>query len=96
MMRQLTNKDHEQVLAYLKEETALNLFIIGDIEAFGYETDFQELWGVFRENGTLKSILLRFHDSFISYSKEEFVTSHYEALLSAYKPLKLSSKPTIL
>lgn len=28
MMRKLTKKDHEQVFAYLKEEAALNLFII--------------------------------------------------------------------
>ncbi|MEW4214930.1 GNAT family N-acetyltransferase [Bacillus thuringiensis] len=96
MMRKLTKKDHEQVFAYLKEEAAINLFIIGDIEAFGYDTDFQELWGVFKENGTLKSILLRFHDSFIPYSKEDFVTTDYEALLSAYKPLKLSGKSTIV
>ncbi|COE77517.1 Predicted acetyltransferase [Streptococcus pneumoniae] len=52
MIRKLTKKDHEQVFAYLKEEAALNLFIIGDIEAFGYDTDFQELWGVFKEDGT--------------------------------------------
>lgn len=96
MMRKLTKKDHEQVFAYLKEEAALNLFIIGDIEAFGYDTDFQELWGVFKENGTLKSILLRFHDSFIPYSKEELVTTDYETILSAYKPLKLSGKSTIV
>lgn len=96
MMRKLTKKDYEQVFAYLKEEAALNLFIIGDIEAFGYDTDFQELWGAFKENGTLQSILLRFHDSFIPYSKEEFVTSDYEALLSAYKPIKLSGKSTIV
>ncbi|MFL0489640.1 MULTISPECIES: GNAT family N-acetyltransferase [Bacillus] len=96
MMRKLTKKDHEQVFAYLKEEAALNLFIIGDIEAFGYDTDFQELWGVFKENGTLKSILLRFHDAFIPYSKEEFVVTDYEPFLSAYKPLKLSGKSTIV
>ncbi|MBE5104937.1 GNAT family N-acetyltransferase [Bacillus thuringiensis] len=96
MIRKLTREDHEQVFAFLKEEAALNLFIIGDIEAFGYDTDFQELWGAFKENETLKSILLRFHDSFIPYSKEEFVTSDYEALLSAYKPLKLSGKSTIV
>ncbi|OAK39279.1 GNAT family N-acetyltransferase [Bacillus wiedmannii] len=96
MMRKLTKKDHKQVFSFLKEEAALNLFIIGDIEAFGYDTDFQELWGVFKEDGTLKSILLRFHDSFIPYSKEEFAASDYEALLSAYKPLKLSGKSTIV
>ncbi|EEL88203.1 N-acetyltransferase [Bacillus cereus] len=96
MMRKLTKKDHEQVFSFLKEEAALNLFIIGDIEAFGYETAFQELWGAFEENGTLKSILLRFHDTFIPYSKDELVVTDYEALLSAYKPLKLSGKSTIV
>ncbi|PEA23939.1 GNAT family N-acetyltransferase [Bacillus cereus] len=96
MMRKLTKKDHEQVFSFLKEEAALNLFIIGDIEAFGYETAFQELWGAFEENGTLISILLRFHDTFIPYSKDEFVVTDYEALLSAYKPLKLSGKSTIV
>ncbi|MGN4423192.1 GNAT family N-acetyltransferase [Bacillus cereus group sp. MYBK30-1] len=96
MIRKLTKKDHEQTFAFLKEEAALNLFIIGDIEAFGYDTDFQELWGTFEENGTLKSILLRFHDAFIPYSKEDFVVADYEVLLSAYKPLKLSGKSTIV
>ncbi|PGD95334.1 GNAT family N-acetyltransferase [Bacillus wiedmannii] len=94
MMRKLTKKDHKQVFSFLKEEAALNLFIIGDIEAFGYDTDFQELWGVFKEDGTLQSILLRFHDAFIPYSKEAFVTSDYETLLSSYMPLKLSGKST--
>ncbi|PHG48019.1 GNAT family N-acetyltransferase [Bacillus wiedmannii] len=96
MMRKLIKKDHEQVFSFLKEEAALNLFIIGDIEAFGYDTDFQELWGVFKEDGTLQSILLRFHDAFIPYSKEAFVTSDYETLLSSYMPLKLSGKSTIV
>ncbi|PGL35963.1 GNAT family N-acetyltransferase [Bacillus cereus] len=96
MMRKLTKKDHEQVFSFLKEEAALNLFIIGDIEAFGYDTDFQELWGAFKENGTLKSILLRFHETFIPYSKGEFIVADYEALLYAYKPLKLSGKSTIV
>jgi hypothetical protein len=96
MLKKLTQNDHEQVLSFLKEEAAMNLFIIGDIEAFGYHTDFQELWGTFEENGILKSILLRFHDAFIPYSKEDFVVSDYEVLLSAYKPLKLSGKSTIV
>lgn len=35
MIRKLTKRDHEQVLAFLKEEISINLFILGDIEAFG-------------------------------------------------------------
>lgn len=68
MIRKLGENDNERVMDYLKDEAALNLFIIGDIEAFGYESDFQELWGFFGENHDLAAILLRFHNSFIPYA----------------------------
>lgn len=29
----------------LKQQPAENLFIIGDIEAYRYEQDFQKVWG---------------------------------------------------
>ncbi|MCR8858500.1 GNAT family N-acetyltransferase [Bacillus pseudomycoides] len=96
MIRKLTKSDHEQVLTFLKEEAALNLFIIGDIEAFGYDADFQELWGISTENGALQSVLLRFHDSFISYGKDDFSAADYEAILATYQPLKISGKSDIV
>ncbi|MBC6975015.1 GNAT family N-acetyltransferase [Bacillus sp. Xin] len=96
MIRKLTKDDHEQVLTFLSEEAAINLFIIGDIDAFGYDADFQELWGQFEENGALQSVLLRFHDSFIPYGKDDFSTADYEAILSPHKPLKISGKSDIV
>ncbi|CAM4023428.1 GNAT family N-acetyltransferase [Mesobacillus thioparans] len=70
MIRKLRDTDNEAVMMFLKEEPALNLFIIGDIEAFGYESDFQELWGFFHK-GELSGVLLRFHNSFIPYAKND-------------------------
>lgn len=35
MLRQLTVKDHQQVMKFLNQDPSLNLFIIGDIEGFG-------------------------------------------------------------
>ncbi|MCM3573995.1 GNAT family N-acetyltransferase [Mesobacillus subterraneus] len=69
MIRKLKASDNERVMDFLKDEAALNLFIIGDIEAFGYDSDFQELWGFFGEEHDLSAVLLRFHNSFIPYSK---------------------------
>jgi uncharacterized protein len=69
MMRKLKASDNERVMDFLKDEAALNLFIIGDIEAFGYDSDFQELWGFFGEDHDLSAVLLRFHNSFIPYAK---------------------------
>lgn len=96
MIRKLTKEDHEQVLTLLQEEAAINLFIIGDIEAFGYDTDFQELWGGFTENGALQSVLLRFHDSFIPYGKNDFSAADYTTILSPYRPLNISGKSDIV
>ncbi|GAM13964.1 GNAT family N-acetyltransferase [Mesobacillus selenatarsenatis] len=69
MIKKLKASDNEMVMDFLKDEAALNLFIIGDIEAFGYDSDFQELWGFFGEDHDLSAILLRFHNSFIPYAK---------------------------
>lgn len=52
MIKKLSAQDKEPLLSYLKEEASFNLFIIGDIENFGFEQDFQKLWGQFNEAGT--------------------------------------------
>lgn len=43
MIRKLSNKDHPEVMNFLNKDPSLNLFIIGDIESFGFETSFQSL-----------------------------------------------------
>ena len=49
MIKKINSRiDHEQVFSFLKEEVAMNLFIIGDIEAFGYDTDFSRVMGSIR------------------------------------------------
>ncbi|HYK73250.1 MAG TPA: GNAT family N-acetyltransferase [Pseudoneobacillus sp.] len=72
MIQKLTYLDHHKVMSFLGTEPSINLFIIGDIEAFGYEADFQELWGDFEEDGEIKAILLRYYNSFIPYAKKDF------------------------
>jgi len=97
MIRKLTDKDHQWVMDYLSEEPSINLFIIGDIEAFGYDTEFQELWGEYDENGNLKAILLRYFDSFIPYAKDEFDIQGFTKIINAHteKPA-MSGKSTIV
>ena len=69
MLKKLSKKDHDALMNYIGEEPAINLFIIGDVESFGYDEPFQELWGDF--DGTLiKGVLLRYRDSFVPYFKD--------------------------
>jgi len=69
MIRRLSQKDHDIVMEYLLPEKEFNLFIIGDIENFGYEQEFMDIWGDFQGN-QVTGILLRYFDSFIAYSKD--------------------------
>jgi uncharacterized protein len=85
MIRKLENTDTEMVMHFLKDEAALNLFIIGDIEAYGYDSEFQELWGFFSETHDLSAILLRFHNSFIPYAKTEKVpVNEFSEIIKTY------------
>ncbi|MBU8917185.1 GNAT family N-acetyltransferase [Bacillus sp. FJAT-29953] len=97
MIRKLTEQDHQQVLTFLSEEPSINLFIIGDIEAFGYSSEFQELWGEFDEKYSIKAVLLRYHQSFIPYAKGEFDTSGFVSIMKQYtQPIFLSGKSDIV
>nr|WP_239540975.1 GNAT family N-acetyltransferase [Pullulanibacillus pueri] len=51
---------------------AENLFIIGDIEAYGFDQAFQEVWGDFDESGKLRGVLLRYNQNYIPYAPGAF------------------------
>lgn len=43
MIRKLNEADRVLLMTLLHKDLALHLFIIGDVENFGYEQDFMEL-----------------------------------------------------
>ena len=50
MFRQLTKNDYEMTMQFLGQNPGLNLFQIGDIENYGFDSDIQTVWGNFDEN----------------------------------------------
>ena len=49
MIRQLVEEDRKVTLDFVSQKPAENLFIIGDIEAYGFTNPIQKLWGDFVE-----------------------------------------------
>ncbi|MCM3664837.1 GNAT family N-acetyltransferase [Mesobacillus subterraneus] len=99
MVKKLVQSDNDRVMEFLKQEPSINLFIIGDIEAFGFDADFQELWGEFHETGEIKAVLLRFHNSFIPYSLNESdlpVTEFADIMKSFSEKIFLSGKSSLV
>ncbi|MFC7063078.1 GNAT family N-acetyltransferase [Halobacillus seohaensis] len=82
MIRRLTQEDDKSCQELLSQKPAENLFIIGDIENFGYEQDFQKLWGDFGENARLKAVLLKYHNNYIAYADENFDAEGFAALIN--------------
>lgn len=68
MIVKATKKDEKRLLDFANKAPAINLFIIGDIETYGFDNEFQEIW--FEEiEGKIEGIYLKFRDNFIVYSE---------------------------
>jgi uncharacterized protein len=91
MIRLLTHEDDEQCQRLIQKQPAENLFIIGDIEAFGYEQDFQTIWGDFDENENLRGILLKYRENFIPYSSGEFDAEGFANIINRCDDFKIMS-----
>ncbi|OKP96478.1 GNAT family N-acetyltransferase [Paenibacillus sp. P46E] len=92
MIRKLGEADREPLMSLLSNDPAINLFIIGDVENFGFEQDFMELWGEFRENdGRLNAVLLRFFGSFLPYADGPFDAAGFAALMKRSQKFEMVS-----
>lgn len=84
MIRKLTKEDHEKVMELIEPKAAENLFIIGDIEAFGYDSDVQDVWGQW-EQDSLIALLLRYRENYIVYSETEYDLKRIAEIINSYK-----------
>jgi hypothetical protein len=86
MIRKLVETDSEKLMEYLKQEAEINLFIIGDIENYGFSEPFQDLWGDFDEDGEYKAVLLKFRPHFILYTHkpDEYDYTNFSISLKEY------------
>lgn len=67
MLIKASEKDREKILDYCSTEAVFNIFIIGDIENFGFSSPYQDVWYE-EKGGVLTGVALRYHDNLIVYS----------------------------
>lgn len=78
-MYKYTENDREFILDYISAEPEMNLFIYGDIENFGVESDPVSIYGL-GNKASPDGILLKYFDYYIFYSrcddcpKDELIT----------------------
>lgn len=97
MIRKLTSSDNALLMEYLKEEKSFNLFIIGDVENFGYDSDFQDIWAEFGRDGQIIGILLRYRHFYIPYSKGDFDVKGFVDIIKGDKAFEaMSGKKSVI
>jgi predicted GNAT family acetyltransferase len=83
---------------FLKKEAEINLFIIGDVELFGFDKDFQEVWAQLDRDMSYRAVLLRYKTHFVFYAPAmEYNAVGFANIIMSYEDrFDLSGKKEIL
>lgn len=68
MIRLLQEQDRASVLNFLYQESSYNIFIIGDIEAYGFSEPFQRIYAEFDDEKNYLSVFLRYRENAVYYA----------------------------
>lgn len=60
MIRQLHEGDRDALLALLRQAPAMNLYLLGNLEALGFHTPYCQYWGDLDEEGGLRGVVNRY------------------------------------
>jgi len=96
MIRLLTEQDRVPVLNYLYQDPNFNIFPIGDIEKFGFSTDFQKIWAEFDDLGQYHSVFLKYRDNSIYYSHLKRFNEKYVNIIKDYNLNVISGKAELM
>jgi predicted GNAT family acetyltransferase len=72
------------VMELVKDEPEFNLYIIGDIENYGYDKPYLDYFGEFDDRDVLKAVMVRFFSIFTAYSKGEFDVNGFAGIINNY------------
>ena len=70
-------------MEFIGKKPAENLFIIGDVEAFGFDSEFQTLWGQFNKNSELVAVLLRYESNYIPYAEGSYDIEGFAEIINS-------------
>lgn len=69
MLRRATRDDEAALLGYLRVEPEFNLFIIGDILSFGFDSDACDIF-VQERDGAHEAVLMRYREALVLYTHD--------------------------
>jgi len=96
-IKKLTENDRTITEKFLNQESQFNIFLIGDLETHGMQTDFMQFWGSFSDQARLQGVLLKYYGSFIPYSYHDNTLKEFAKIINNHSDAKmLSGKKEII
>ncbi len=96
MIVKAKEQDRARIVTYCLQDPNINIFILGDIEHFGFGVDFQDVY-MFLDEHKLSGIMLRYYSQYIVYIQNtENDISEIGAWLASMQPRILSGKRSVM
>jgi predicted GNAT family acetyltransferase len=95
MIRKLTIEDKDQLMRFLNKEPEYNLYIIGDVNNFGFDGAYASVYGEFRD-GELFSVLSQNYLHLVYYAKAKGFNKEWLSVMEKFEFYFLSGKAELV
>lgn len=96
MIRKLTDEDNKKLMELVLREPEFNLYIIGDVENYGYTQEFQEIFGEFNKDSSLIAVMVRYFNIFTLYATDKFDVEGFASIIKNHDLGMLIGKTEII
>ena len=96
MIIKLDRSYHSQLIRYLKAEVDFNIFTLGDIDTYGYNSNFFNIWAQIDSLGQFRGVLVKYYDTLIFYSRDKYNVFEFSNLINELYYNEISGKEDTL
>ena len=96
MIQRLNNTHHKKVVEYLHKEKEVNIFLLSDIERYGYDSYFFSIYGGINEDGEIEGLLLKCFEFIIFYAYDKFDVDGFAKFINDSNCEEICGKSQVL
>ncbi len=97
MIVKVEHENRKVLLDYVKKEPSINLFIIGDLEQFGLDVNFMDVYLQYNEHNDITACVLRYYSHVIIYSdRNQFNIEEIMRLIQSFDYKMISGKKSVI
>lgn len=96
MIIKLDRSYHSQLIRYLKAEADFNIFTLGDIDTYGYNSNFFNIWAQIDSLGQFRGVLVKYYDTLMFYSRDKYNVFEFSNLINELYYNEISGKEDTL